>query len=174
MTTLYCSQKARAVFGLRASDLDEPDDDVLSTWFAHAVTIDRRKCVLFTHQASLYSFWIAPFRKAMMPDLQTLFRQHLLDTLRQDDLDDETADHLLGSPGFCFAPAADRSTMSSINVHVLDSRAHFDVDDGLSASNVRRVSHRLNHTPKQSVRFAGRFAFPVDALTRLLAQRPKS
>ena len=44
--------------GLSDRDLSEETDGDIEEWFVDTATIERHRCLLFTHRLSLYSFWV--------------------------------------------------------------------------------------------------------------------
>jgi len=168
MVTLHCTKRAREFLGVSFSDTATNSNESPTQWFAHVVRVGAHNCLLFTHRDSLYSFWVAPFRKAMVPNLLPLFRQRLRETLGRDGFNQHAERYLVGHDGFTFVPASDRSTLASVNVHVLDSRAYFAHGGGAATADIAEISHRLNHTPKKSTRFGDAFAYPVEILAQLM------
>jgi hypothetical protein len=66
MITFRCTKKVRDLLGLTDRDLDDETEGELYEWFVETATIERYRCLLFTHKLSLYSFWVLAVRK---PDL---------------------------------------------------------------------------------------------------------
>jgi hypothetical protein len=50
-------------------------------WYCNLLIIHRRKCLLFTHSASLFSFLIAGVRQADVRNFGDLFRSHAASAL---------------------------------------------------------------------------------------------
>ena len=57
MITFRRTQKVRDLLALRDRDLTEEAHGDLHEWFVDTATIERYRCLLFTHKVSLYSFW---------------------------------------------------------------------------------------------------------------------
>ena len=90
MLTLQCTQKR-----LKELKTDiSPDKDInpISLWHANLLTLDRRKCVLFTNDKTRYTFLVPGLKK---PDfrhlgevfLDNLFRYMLNDGLPQNGVE---------------------------------------------------------------------------------------
>lgn len=73
MITFRCTKKTRDLFGLSDRDLAEESAGDFWEWFVAVATFDRRKCLLFTHKVSLYSFWIVRVTKASLLNIEQLF-----------------------------------------------------------------------------------------------------
>ena len=61
MQLMRCTKKLQKEMGLKQSDLceEEPRFSYLGPWHANLIYIDRRKCVLFVNDNTLFNF-IAP------------------------------------------------------------------------------------------------------------------
>ena len=146
MITFRCTQKARKVLGLRDRDLSDETDDDLAEWFVDASTVDHRRCLLFTHKLTLYSFWVTGVRRADTGTFGQLFKENLVRTLRRDGFHEQEFQRLLRE-GHRFAKTNDRSVLGSMNNHVLCSRWYFQNDGGLGRADVAEINSRLNRTP---------------------------
>jgi len=76
MAILRCTQKLLSELKLKPSDgMQQPSE--LSGWHANLLRIDRRKCVLFTHNTTLYSFLVHRLKKPDFENFCEVFRQNL-------------------------------------------------------------------------------------------------
>lgn len=70
---LHCTQKLLKELG--NPPLQTPD--VLTTglgnWYANLLVIDRRKCVLFTNEKTLYSFLLPNVKKENLKNFSTIW-----------------------------------------------------------------------------------------------------
>ena len=73
MITFRCTQKVRDLLGLRDRDLTAETDGDLQEWFVETATIERYRCLLFTHKLSLYSFWALAVRKPISSPSKSCF-----------------------------------------------------------------------------------------------------
>ena len=58
MQLIRCTKKLQKAMGLKEADLvrHEPEFSFLGSWHANLIHIDRRKCVLFTNDKTLFNF----------------------------------------------------------------------------------------------------------------------
>ena len=58
MQLIRCTKKLQKEMGLKSSDLctEEPRFSYLGSWHANLIHIDRRKCVLFVNDKTLFNF----------------------------------------------------------------------------------------------------------------------
>ena len=168
MLTFRCTQKARKLLGLRDHDLSDEADGDFAEWFVEVATIQRHKCLLFTHKVTLYSFWAVAVRKPDLLRFEELFRHHAIATLTADGFQTTEVERLLSAHGHRFARTNSRPVTGSMNDHVQTSRWYFEQDGGLKVADVGAINHRLNRTPMGALAPGQRMDFPIDVLTRII------
>ena len=85
MAILRCTQKLLSELKLKPSDrLQKPDE--LSGWHANLLKIDRRKCVLYPHDTTLFSFFVPGLKKPDFENFHEIFRQNLFKSLLAENL----------------------------------------------------------------------------------------
>ncbi len=79
MQLIRCTQKLQKEMGLKKSDLreDEPAWSYLGSWHANVIHIDRRKCILFVNDTTLFNFIAPDVGRVQIRELGTLFRGYL-------------------------------------------------------------------------------------------------
>jgi len=126
MLTFRCSQKARNLLGLRDHDLSDETDGDLAEWFVDVATIERHRCLLFTHKVTLYSVWAIAVRKPDLLRFEELFRHHAIATLTADGFQPSEIERLLSAHGHRFAKTNSRPVTGSMNDHVQSSRWYIE------------------------------------------------
>ncbi len=164
MLVFRCTKKARKVLGLTDRDLFEDDGDDLTQWFVDVATFEHRRCMLFTHKVSLYSFWVPGVRKADRERFGDLFGQHLLRTLAADGFDGRAFGRLFRE-GHRFARTNDRSVLGSMNDFIWSSRWHVQRD---GIAQIGQLNAQLNRTPMGAIAPKGQLEFPVEVLEGIL------
>lgn len=99
MITFRCTQKVRDLLKLRDRDLADESDSEMEEWFVETATIERYRCLLFTHKVSLYSFWALAVRKPDLLAFEELFRHHALAMLKAEGFTDAEVARLLPAAG---------------------------------------------------------------------------
>jgi hypothetical protein len=168
MITFRCTQKARELLGLRDRDLTEETAGDLHEWFVDTATIERYRCLLFTHKVSLYSFWALAVRKPGLLALEELFHHHALATLKGDGFTDAEIARLFPDTGHRFAKTNSRPVTGSMSNHVESTRWYFQHDGGIRVVDVRSINRRLNETPMGALAPGSDMDFPIDVLTRII------
>lgn len=81
MATLRCTAKLLKELGVAPSKVDE-SGGCLSSWHANLLRIDRRKCVLFTNDSTLYAVFVPGLRKRQFQEIADVFVQSVFRSLR--------------------------------------------------------------------------------------------
>jgi hypothetical protein len=168
MITFRCTQKARDLLGLGNRDLSDDTDGDLHEWFVDMATIERHRCLLFTHKVTLYSLWAVGVRKADLLRFEEFFRHHAMAMLTADGFQESEIQRLLPTVGHRFAKTNSRPVTGSMNDHIWNSRWYFERDGGIRVADVCAVNRRLNGTPMGALAAGQHMDFPIDALTRII------
>ncbi len=168
MITFRCTKKVRDLLGLTDRDLDDESDGELYEWFVETATIERYRCLLFTHKASLYSFWALAVRKPDLMAFDELFHHHALAMLKGDGYTEMEIARLLPRSGCRFAKTNSRPVTGSMNDHVKNSRWYFEHDGGIRVADVRAINRQLNRTPMGALAPGSHMDFPIEVLTRII------
>jgi hypothetical protein len=168
MITFRCTKKVRDLFGLRDRDLSEDTEGDLREWFIDAATIDRHRCLLFTHKVMLYSFWALAVRKPDLLRFEDLFRHHATAMLTADGFNPAEIERLLGTPGHRFGKTNSRPVTGSMNDHIWQSQHHFAQEGGIHMADVLAVNRFLNDTPMGALGPGQHMDFPINVLTRII------
>lgn len=168
MLTFRCTQKARDLLGLSDRDLSAEAQEDFAEWFVDVATIERHRCLLFTHKVTLYSFWAVAVRKPDLLRFEELFRHHAIATLTADGFQTTEIERLLPTRGHQFAKTNSRPVTGSMNDHVQNSRWYIEQDGGLKVADVGALNRRLNRTPMGALAPGQHMDFPIDVLTRII------
>ena len=79
MQLIHCTKKLQKEMGLKPSDLctEEPPFSYLGPWHANLIHIDRRKCVLFVSDRTLFNFIAPDVSRERIRALDMLLKNHL-------------------------------------------------------------------------------------------------
>jgi len=82
MPTIFCSTKLSKLIGIqtRLPSLS------LDNWNGHIFNLEKKKCLVFVHKETIYSFVIFDILKRHLKDLQKMFLEGLLNQLDNDKL----------------------------------------------------------------------------------------
>jgi len=159
---IHCTQKLLAEIPSRFIDPSISGE----SWHANLLRIDRRKCALFTHDATLYSVFVPGLTKPEFEHLDDIFGQHLFKALLWDAFPQTQIERMLEACRVIrFTHSSNRSVLGSMN----DIRFHIGVnvehDGGLTNIDLADLHHRLNHIPMGAIGYE----YPVERFREYLA-----
>ncbi len=79
MQLIRCTKKLQKEMGLKKIELSqtEPKFSYLGSWHANLIHIDRKKCVLFVNDKTLFNFIVPDVSRSQIKGLSGLFRDYL-------------------------------------------------------------------------------------------------
>ena len=160
---IRCTQKLLAEIPDNLVDPSAEGDG----WHANLLRLERCKCVLFTHDATLYSVFVPGLKKPEFEHLDEVFGQRLFKALLWDGFPQDLIERMLDACRTVrFARSNNRRVLGSMN----EMRFHIEVDvedaGGLDSVDLADLHHRLNRTPWSAVGYRS----PVEGLRGHLAQ----
>ncbi len=153
MQVIHCTKKLLIELGALGSKMPpEPAAGFLGPWHANLIRIERRKCVLFTNDRTLYSFLVTGFKKK--DDFHDLFLLNLNSDLAVEGLrQGEILKALEEYSEIVIAPTTNRSVLGSMND--LAGQAEFLAHraGGLGKADMLRVNMMLNRVPMGTLKY---------------------
>ena len=138
---LRCTGKLLTLLGERPSSLTErlPTDD---DWYANLLWLDRRKCPLLVHGATLFPVFAADVRKAGPTPIGDVVARLIQNELRNEDLPAETFGRL--DPGaVILAKTASRVVLGYMNEMARFCEYGVLADGGLEHCDARNLNRQL-------------------------------
>ena len=138
-------------------------------WHANLLRIERRKCVLFTHDATLYAVFVPGLKKPEFEHLDEVFGQRLFKALLWDGFSQVQIEKVLDTCRTVrFARSNNRRVLGSMN----EMRFHIEVNvedaGGLDRVDLADLHYRLNRVPWS----AAGYRYAVEGLGAYLARAP--
>ena len=122
------------------------------SWHANLLRIERRKCVLFTHDATLYSVFVPGLTKPDFEGLGEVFGQRLFKALLWDEFPQTQIERMLDDcRSVRFTRSNNRSVLGSMNDLRFQIEVHVAHDGGLANTDLAGLHHKLNRTPMGAV-----------------------
>jgi hypothetical protein len=118
MQLIRCTGKLQKEMGLKKSDLCEviPKFSYLGPWHANLIYIDRRKCVVFTNDKTLFNFIATDVSRAQIRELDTLFRGLLHCVLSDEGFEPAVKEKIVAEyDAVAYAKTNNRSVLGSMN-----------------------------------------------------------
>lgn len=166
MQLIRCTGKLQKEMGLKQSDLLQGDPDLsrLGPWHANLIYIDRRKCVLFVNDKTLFNFLVPNVWRKEIRDLDELFRNNLQCVLGEERFSASAAQMILAEyKEIGYAKTNNKSVLGSMNDIAFHYKYHIHEEGGAHTSAVPRLIKKLNRMPMGAITYA----YPIEALRAL-------
>lgn len=160
---IHCTQKLLTEIPDRLIDPSAAGD----SWHANLLRFERRKCVLFTHDATLFSVFVPGLKKPEFEQLDEVFGQRMFKALVWDEFPQMLIERMLDAArSIRFTRSNNRSVLGSMN----DIRYHIEGEvvraGGLERVDLADLHHRLNRILFSAIGYR----YPVERLHEHLAQ----
>ncbi len=151
MAILRCTQKLLSELKLKPSDsMQQPSE--LSSWHANLLRIDRRKCVLFTHDTTLYSFFVPGLKKPDFKNFREVFRQNLFKSLMAENFSQKHIEIFLDDiREIEISKTNNRSVLGSMNDLTFQVRCQIADEGGIEIADITKLIHDLNRIPMSAI-----------------------
>jgi hypothetical protein len=166
MQLIRCTKKLQKEMGLKKADLHEakPTFSYLGSWHANLIHIDRRKCVLFVNDKTLFNF-IAPYvTRAQIRELDVLFREFLQSVLAEEAVSASTRQKISAEyTEVAYASSESKSVLGSMNDLAFHYRFHILSEGGVHSCMVPSIIRKLNRMPMGAIEYR----YPIEALKQI-------
>jgi len=161
---IRCTQKL--IKELRIKPLEPEEVSKVGSWHANLLRIDRRKCVLFTHDMTLFSVFVAGLKRDDFDHIDQVFGQAMFKTMLLFDFEQAEIERMLDwSQHNTFAKTNSRSVLGSMNDMAFHIEYHIHAEGGLAHADFADLHRRINRIPFKAVGYK----YPVDGLKALLS-----
>ncbi len=163
MLTLQCTQKLLKEL---KSDLSPvKDTDPVTLWHANLLTIDRRKCVLFTNDQTRYSFLVPGLKKPDFQRLGEIFLDNLFRCMLNEGIAQKGIEKVLNScSSYCFTKTSSKSVLGTMNDIADIIKWTVYHDGGLANTDISEMMMKLNRMPMKPLDYG----FSVYAFKEML------
>ena len=169
MAILRCTKKLLSELATKPETASLPVSD-LSCWHANLLRIDRRKCVLFTHDRTLYSFLVPGLTKPHFRNFNEVFGQNLFKNLIAEKFPQDQIELFLNDiREIHITKTNSRSVLGSMNDLSLQLKYRISAEGGLSNLSLMNLNHGLNRIPMGAIEEV----YSIDALKNLLENHPQ-
>ncbi|MCP5408376.1 MAG: hypothetical protein H6963_03650 [Chromatiaceae bacterium] len=171
MQLIRCTKKLQKEIGLKQSDLctEEPRFSYLGSWHANLIHIDRRKCLLFANDRTLFNFIVPDLSRAQIRDLKKLFKSYLSCVLADEGFADVERERILAEyDEIGFANTNSKSVLGSMNDLAFHYKYSILESGGVHSPAVPETIRRLNRMPMSAIKEV----FPIDALKARVQATP--
>ncbi|MEK6583118.1 MAG: hypothetical protein AABY50_02160 [Nitrospirota bacterium] len=163
MQLIHCTKKLQKEMGLSSSGLtnEEPENSFLGSWHANLISIDRRKCVLFANDKTLFNFLIPDVTRAQLREMDKLFLLFLSCVLSDEGFEQKVKDKILEEyREIGYANTNNRNVLGSMNDLAYHYKYHILDEGGLYSAAVPDIIRRLNRMPMSAIGYK----YSIDAI----------
>jgi len=163
MQLIRCTKKLQKEMGLKQSDLcaEESRFSYLGPWHANLIYIDRRKCVLFVNDKTLFNFIAPDVARAQIRELDKLFKGYLSCVLADAGIPETDRARMLSEyDEVGFANTNSKSVLGSMNDLAFHYKYSILEAGGVHSPAVPGIIRRLNRMPMGALKYV----FPIEAL----------
>lgn len=125
----------------------------LGSWHANLLRVDRRKCILFTHDVTLYSFLVPGLKKNQFEHIKEVFGQNLFKNLLWENFPQNQIEIVLDAHReIIIAKTNNRSVLGSMNDLAFLLKDRIASMGGLINVDIAELNHGLNRIPMSAIR----------------------
>jgi hypothetical protein len=135
-------------------------------WYCNLLLIHRRKCLLFAHSASLFSFLVPGVRQADVRNFGDLFRSHAASALAAEGIARSQIGYLLDAGPDQITKADNRSVLGSMNDLARMCKYYADDVGSFERLNIDKINREMNEAPMSYI--------GMESATRMLKNQLKS
>jgi hypothetical protein len=166
MRLIHCTQKLLKELG--SPPLQSPDTSPntgLGNWYANLLRIDRRKCILFTNEKTLYSFLMPKVKKENLMNIINEFLFNLNINLQAEGFPLEVINRVLSEyTDMGFAKTASKTVLGAMTQLMFEIEVLIEMKDGLENVKVLEMNKDIN----RSLMRGSRHLHPIEMLQELL------
>jgi len=153
MQLIRCTQKLIKELRIEPSEKEAQSGDI-GGWHANLLRIDRKKCVLFTNDRTLYSFFVPGLKKPEFERFQEVFRLNLFKCLVNDGFSQDQIERVLSEyQTIGIAKTNNRSVLGSMNDFAFQIKYRVATFGGLENTDLIILNRELNHTPIGAIQY---------------------
>ncbi len=167
MRLLHCTKKLLKELDV---SLVEPDKilqptEGLGHWYANLLRIERRKCLLFTNEKTLYSFLIPKVLKANLKNIEQEFLINLSYNLQNEGFGLEVINRVMQEyQEIGFAKTVSKRVLGSMNELTFQYEILIEEKEGLENIGILELNKHINRTIMGAIKYK----YPIEALKKLL------
>ncbi len=144
------------------SDIDDPPspDNIttsspLGDWYGHIFLIERKKCIVFINERTLFVSLACGVVKAEYRKIEPFFLQRLEVALRNEAFGQEQIDFILGlHKTVGIGKTQNRTIVGALNNRINDTKWILAVNGGFANCTCGEINAALNETPMKPIGFS--------------------
>lgn len=166
MLLIKCTGKLQKEMGLIKSDLlvKESNDSLLGDWHANLIYIDRKKCILFVNDKTLFNFIAPDVPRAQIKELGGLFKHYLQCVLAEEGFTEQIIQSILSEyVEIGYAKTNSKKVLGSMNDLAFHYAHSIIQEGGVHSYTLPSIIKQLNRMPMKTINYC----FPINLLRNL-------
>jgi len=124
----------------------------LGDWHANLVWMERKKCILFANDKTLFCFMVLDVKKKDIEDLRLFFVENLRKALSAVGIPIPITSKLLLNLGnISVARTNNRSALGSMNDYAFQYNVHIFEGGGINKCDLRNITILVNKSPMRAI-----------------------
>ena len=166
MRLIHCTAKLLKELGNPPlQNPNTPNPEGLGNWYANLLRIDRRKCILFTNEKTLYSFLIPKVKKENLKNIEEEFLVNLNLNLQSEGFPLDVINKVMQEyQKIGFAKTANRQVLGVMNDFAYAYEFDIMRGGGLDGIRILEINKQINRTPSSPLKYK----YPIDMLQEAL------
>jgi hypothetical protein len=167
MRIIHCTRKLLKELDVPLVESDEiiPPTEGIGNWYANLLRIDRRKCLLFTNEKTLYTFLIPKVLKNNLTKIEQEFLIHLSYNLQNEGFGIEVINRVMQEhQKIGFAKTSNRQVLGSMNEFAFEYEFLISRKGGIESVKILEVNRQINRTIMGAIKHL----HPIEALKKVL------
>ena len=142
----------------------------LGNWYANLLRINRRKCILFTNEKTMYTFLIPNMKKDNIMELPLEFTTYLIENLQYEGFSHDVINVVRDEYSeITYAKTKSRSILGSMNELVVHLKYYIQPDSKLENVSILELNQKINKTPMKSINYQ----YPIESLEKAMGNPPR-
>jgi hypothetical protein len=167
MRLIHCTAKLLKELGNPPlqTHVTEADVQGLGNWYANLLRIDRRKCILFTNEKTLYSFLIPRVKKENLKNIIDEFLFNLNMNLQAEGFSLEVITKVMTEyTEIGFAKTSSKTVLGAMTQLMFEYEVFVQMKEGLENVKILEINKAIN----RSLMRGSRHLHPIEMLQELL------
>lgn len=161
MQFIRCTGKLLKEMGLKESVLNknEPPFSCLGSWHANLIHIDRKKCILFTNDKTLFKFIVVNAARSDIIKLDVIFKRYIRCVLADEGLGVDVTEKIMDEyKEMAFAKTNSKSVLGSMNDLAFNYKHRIQAEGGVNSPSVPGIIRTMNRMPMGAIKYL----YPVE------------
>ena len=168
MQLIRCTAKLLKELGLKPADLqhESPSFSFLGPWHANLIFVNRRKCVLFVNDRTLFNFIVADVSREYIRRIREMFRDNLACVLSEESVPPDVCTRILAEyEEIDIGKSSGRSVLGSANDLAYHYKFSIMKAGGVHSWKLPEIIKQLNRMPMHAS--TPKSMYPIEELGKL-------